>query len=489
MDNLNKTIEQHGLDDTGFSDKDFHNEHKKSLIDSALNNFKEFNSKKNGDEFSFEFLYAEHIKREDSVRHYDGNYYRWKNGFWNICDNREELALATKFIDERDPSKSNPRRAKSMVEHYCNQVKSLVIDEKKIIIPLKNAYLIYDNEMETFKVERQHKKYGVRHQINVNAPETEKIMKHNDFCGYEPNFGFYYSFDEIKSGGYLEHYFSKSLNDFDKRKTVQQFVGYTLQHNLELRKMLWCYGMGKNGKTVLQNLTSKLHHKTASINLKKLSGFGLQGIIGASLITCPEAPSKGIDEEALKSLCSDDNVFVEIKNKDNITMKNKAKMMFNINQLVKFEDSSNGLSSRCIFVEFDEINEKDVIVGITDLIEEQELKSLLDWALIGLIEVIKTKKIHECENSKELKEEVFYEYNSVVNFINDKKFVADNEARGIEKSALHAEYEEWCNNRKIPPFGLTRFCGVLKSKFNFPESKKKLACEDKRKAFYMIRRK
>ena len=173
-----------------------------------------------------------------------------------------------------------------------------------------------------------------------------------------------------------------------KLKLVQEWFGYNLTPMTKYQVMLWFYGGGANGKSIITRLLREMlgTQNVSSIPLSQLGarfiGAELQGKL-ANIVD--EIATNGLmQEDELKKVVSGDPIMVERKGKDPYFFSPTARITAATNTLPPSKDSTHGLDRRLMIVPCNRTftpAEMDRELG-DKLV--QELPGIFVWALAGL---------------------------------------------------------------------------------------------------------
>ena len=130
-----------------------------------------------------------------------------------------------------------------------------------------------------------------------------------------------------------------------------------------------------------------LHEKPVSMSLDGLDGFKLSSLLGASLVYVDETPRK-INEERLKTLISGGAIEIDRKYRDPITIRPTAKWIVSGNALPALSDHSMGFWRRWVIFPFT-VKPASIRPLLAESIIEEELAGVLNWALTGLVRLLK----------------------------------------------------------------------------------------------------
>ena len=172
-----------------------------------------------------------------------------------------------------------------------------------------------------------------------------------------------------------------------KIKFLQEWFGYLMTPSTKYQVMLWLYGGGANGKSVITRMARELLG-TDSVSSIPLAQLGAR-FIGAELLgklanIVDEIATNGLmQEEELKKIVSGDPITVERKNKDPFVFSPTARIFAATNTLPPSKDSTHGLDRRLIVMPCNRTFRPEEMDR--DLVDKliAELPGIFVWALEG----------------------------------------------------------------------------------------------------------
>lgn len=321
------------------------------------------------DNRTIELKYFDDLQKRGTFGKRDGLLHRWTGSHWAAIDGEQGIASAMDWLQKHHPDRVNKGTAKSCFESATIMAKSLADqNHKRCIIPLRNVYL----EVTDKGIILMHKpdpSFGITYALEIGLPVQGKT--------YTPA--------AIPAGSLFGKFLTTSLPDQAVQDYLQEGMGYTLTPFTIHQIALLLKGAGRNGKSVMVRILSALHGHTAAMNLKKLSGFALSQLFGASLAISDEVPERGLDTQTWKALISGEAVPVDRKYLSPINYRSTAKWVICTNLDQRSNDNSDGFWRRMVVIPFSQqIARKDVVPGLDQKIIDTELRLVLDWCLAGL---------------------------------------------------------------------------------------------------------
>lgn len=343
--------------------------------------------------------------------------YHWNGSFWEVPTSFEKTAL--RWLAQNNPKYASSRKARSLVDTAVNFLDELPEADQNII-PVLNGYLRLSSK-GSVSLETSDPSFGITYTVNAKYDPQEKA----------PAF---------------ENFLNEVQPDSDVRSLIQEYVGYTFLTDTRFQKCQAWIGKGRNGKGTLANIIASLHRRVAAINIASLSGFGLSGLVGASLVRVDELPRR-IDEGFFKTLISGDPILVDIKHKSPMSMRVKAKWIMCGNDLFQIRDQSDGVWRRLQIIPFTvQIPENKIDPFLEKKIVEGELSGVLNWALEGLQRLLQRGKFIDSKAVATALVDARFGQNSIYAWVRESepKVV---ETPEIPKDIIYTHYKNWSDQR------------------------------------------
>ncbi len=268
--------------------------------------------------------------------------------------------------------------------------------------------------------------------------------------------------------------------DTDVQKTLQQSIGYLFIRDLKLELMFFLYGIGANGKSVvfevlrgllapemmsyysLVYLTNKLGYQVADLH-NRLINYG------------SDASLKHIDPAVFKQLASGEPIGTRQIREKAFTMKNYAKMIFNVNKLDDGDvENTQGFFRRILCIPFGvtipkELQDKNLP---KKLLENKT--GIMNWIVDGILEVVANEEIFVADECANFLENFKKEASPIQLFIEDSGLsvtsVDNNEVIDFQK--VYEMYREFCKKQGERPVAQRSFNADLK-KLGFERARRK----------------
>lgn len=310
--------------------------------------------------------FARHLANSGDYVAFDALLHHWTGTHWEHIDEKklEQLAYAWLCDNEEEDraTPSNSKNAAKAATLHLQPVPSRQPDT--IIIPVNNGCIHIDGE--TVRLEPHDKTIVIRHCIK---------------CDYDP---------DAPTPTQFLRFIEEILPDEDVRNRVQEYIGYMFVPDARFQHSQLWLGSGANGKSALANIVQALHEKTTAVQMDKLDGFMLTGLIGATLAYCDEAPQRSFNETTIKSLIAGESVQVNLKYRDPVTYRSYAKWLVLANHFPAVTDHSEGFWRRWDVVPFTvTIPPERRDSELAKRIIRDELGGVLNWALAGMLRLLR----------------------------------------------------------------------------------------------------
>ena len=328
---------------------------------------------------------AEYFKNEFHYKHSDELSYIYEDEHYKYAQHAKIMSL----IDDLTMRKAKPHHLgafKKKIDAHCYFPKENM-QSPPGLINLKNCVLnIGKREM-------------IKHSPNYFF--TNKLAHNYDRDAKCPEFMKFLNF--IFSG-------DQELIDL-----IGEIIGYTIMGgDPKAHRAFAFFGEGRNGKSTLLDVIAGLlgDDAVAKVSMRNLDKpFSMVLLDGKLANIVEESPHK-IDPEAFKNIVGGGEVVAAHKGKPEFFLKVNARLFFACNKLPRFNESSNAIKDRLIFVPFNNyIPEKDRDKGIKERLAK-EMPGILNFALDGLDRYL-ARGFTQSKASRNLLEEYLDESDSV----------------------------------------------------------------------------
>lgn len=403
-----------------------------------------------------DFLFAEQVGREQTETGMEkyaadgGVLYEWQGTHWQPLDQEKVLEKkAWQWLAHNAQEDATARKAAGCAQAAILHSRQLPPHQRakgiEATIPTRSGVLDIVGEDRGDMVERLD--YAVR----LRPAEQADGLTYVVGCEYLP--------DAVAPE--FERFVTEVLPDAAVREYVREYIGATLLPDTRFQTAQFWLGGGANGKSTLAEIVAALHADVAAVELDQLSGFHLLPLLAASLAYVDETPMR-LDEQKLKALISGGLVQIDRKYLPAISVRVRAKWLICGNRLPAVSDQSLGFWRRLPVIPFTMSvppERRDLLLATR--IIDAELPGVLNWALGGLINLLKRGKIAPMPAAVAAavaggKTET----NSVLAWVENEDIAQDNEASS-SKDAVFAAYRAWCLTNNMQPLASPRFWSRL----------------------------
>ena len=255
-----------------------------------------------------------------------------------------------------------------------------------------------------------------------------------------------------------------------KIEFLQEWFGYLMTPSTKYQVMLWLYGGGANGKSVITRMARELlgTDNVSSIPLAQLGarfiGAELQGKL-ANIVD--EIATNGLmQEDELKKIVSGDPIQVERKNEKPFVFSPTARIFAATNTLPPSKDSTHGLDRRLIVMPCNRtFRPKEMDRDLVDKLIA-ELPGIFVWALEGHARLKAQDKFTDVPSSIAAMEDFKVCRNSVSLFkrdclelpgLTDVDSGLSSKAFRVPSQELYRLYKAYCSANTYQAFGAEGF--------------------------------
>lgn len=377
-------------------------------------------------------LQYENLLRFKEVKRADGCLWKWSDTHWQVEEYDDSLSKASSWLRNRYPDKYQESVIKGLVNTCLIGLDGLD-EQAENIIPTLGGYLQVEQVENQYQVVMREPDptLNIRYCINAKMADDEDWLN--------PNRSEFLKFLET------------ILPDPEVRSLVQEYIGYTLLPDTRYQVAQFWLGDGANGKGTLMKIVEALHQNVVSADLSSLTGFGMEQIIGASLILVDEASKGNVNDQILKSLISGDKVTVNRKFRPVASVNCKAKFIIAGNHIPKGLDKSYGFWRRFQVVNFGVKIPSDQRDGmLAKRIVKSELGIVLRWATDGLVRLLTRGKFSEPAAVAEAKMKAERSSSSVLMHMDDLGCISSSTV-WTPKQRIYDDYADWCRRNGMNP--------------------------------------
>ena len=362
--------------------------------------------------------------------------YRWNGSYMQFIGSEEGASLAADWMDGAYPEAACASLSKAAWAYSGQRLRlknpKPLQDMRRNIISCADVYLELDKLGNIIALPPD-PSHGMTYALNIAAgTEVGKLHK----------------LKSLPKNSIFRAFIEKALPDPEVRALVQEQCGMCLLP-ANYQMATWWTGAAGSGKSTLAELCKAMQRQVASIGLDELSGtFGLESLVGASLVVVDEVEQEKWAEGKWKSLVGGNGVSVNRKNeKALLSYSMRAKWIITSNAPPFVRDKSNGVWRRICLVVFENVvAEKEVVLELHNVMLEKEAGLILDWMLEGARELVKRghfmPEADRPDVVRNAKEVARNDCDSVRGWM--KAFSVKLSKTGKSKDQVYTEYEQWC---------------------------------------------
>lgn len=243
---------------------------------------------------------------------------------------------------------------------------------------------------------------------------------------------------------YTDMFLKTSLDDEDV-PTLFEYLGYCMTRSTKFQIFLLLKGEGDNGKSVIIDMFNAVIGKQniSSIGMDKLTErFYSAQLLFKLCNTCADISKVTInDDSELKKIIAGDKIQAEFKGQNSFDFRPYAKLFFSANRFPYVDDRSEGFKRRLRVISMNKKPPKK-----DNELTEKLLNEVDYWvycAILCFSQAWQSDEIQESEISKETKEELHKESDSVYAFIAD--CLVKEEGHHIKRADMYRNYEMYCS--------------------------------------------
>lgn len=252
------------------------------------------------------------------------------------------------------------------------------------------------------------------------------------------------------------------LGDKNSVAILQEIVGYTFVNHCKAQRAFFFLGSGANGKSVLADVIRGLHSEAAcsAVPLSNFdSKFGLESMIGTRVnIVTETRRSSRISTTQFKTVCCGEQVEVNRKNKQAVTLPVTCKLISLMNHLPPLDEGGDAIARRLLILNF---NAKFKGAACDPDIFEKlkpEFSGIFLWAMEGLRRLTNNNFVFTySEASDKTLTEFLQIVDPVKDFCNEFITKAESLKTYIQIGDAYKGFCEWAQERNIPLISDKRF--------------------------------
>ncbi|MCC5908008.1 MAG: hypothetical protein JJU13_17470 [Balneolaceae bacterium] len=291
------------------------------------------------------------------------------------------------------------------------------------------------------------------------TPKGQKLREFNsdDFLTYQMEF----EHDPTATAPLFFRYLDEVLPDAESQKVLAEFMGYIFTRNLKLEKVLFLYGSGRNGKSVMFDIIR------AMLGENNISYFGLSSLTNDNgyyraqlvnkLINWASDIGDKLQSNTFKQLASSEPIECRLPYKEPFLLTNVCKFAFNTNTLPTDVEHTDAFFERFLIIPFDKyIKPENRDPELAKKIISKEMPGVFNWVLDGLNRLLEQGNFSHCQASDQVLKEFRKEADSVAMFTDEMNYQADPE-NWTKAKPVYSDYREYCYGEGMKPLKRSNF--------------------------------
>lgn len=276
--------------------------------------------------------------------------------------------------------------------------------------------------------------------------------------------------------------FISQVLDAEDIPTLQEYMGYCLVPAMPYHKMLWLYGVGRNGKGRITATLRALfgQERCAAINLEDLNGnnrFAVAKLYGKLINEASEpATNKMLQTPLLKKIIGEDLIDGEIKNKQRpIQFINFAKFFILGNRFPKVNDNTTGFWDRVLLIKFPTAfigNAQVANIERTWTQDPEEMSGILNWMIEGLQRLLGNNEFTISKSTKETMLEFKRVSDTVLAFLDEQ--TEPDRMQYYTRTDFYELYKEYCDFYGLMIEDEKAFVGKIKTQPKIKNQQKRI---------------
>lgn len=269
-----------------------------------------------------------------------------------------------------------------------------------------------------------------------------------------------YNYDPSAACPMWEGHLEKVLPETEVREFLQRALGYSITGKATERKLFFCYGKGKNGKSVTLNtvhtiLDEYAANSSPSLLLRRRDGqvdtYAMVKLRGYRFVTAIDQQEVGstFSDATIKMLASDDPITARGLYRDFETFEPTHTLWLATNNKPKIRGTDDGVWDRLAEIPFTyRISEAERDGDFEDKLKGEH-EGVLRWLIDGAVEWY-AKGLATPASVQKATDEFREESDVFGDFLDE--CTVDDPAAYTSSADLYAKYEEWAKNVGVKPW-------------------------------------
>lgn len=399
---------------------------KKSNVKSPLH-FAKITTKFNQSIFVEEFI--SYYRGQLLYDHKQETFYFYSNGYFKEYSENQLSSLIISFLNNKSYKKEVTDRDVKGIVNRLKMEDSIHIEggfnQHKFLFNLKNG--VFDPLTKTLYPHDS--KYRFSYQFNVEYDPNAKCRL------YEETLNQIFNSDQ-------------EIINFFLRWQCYLFV-----YDYSYQKMLILYGKGRNGKSLLLNITRSLlgDENVSSERLQDLAndrGYALVNLINKFLNISQELSGGEIEVDTIKQITGGDLISARPIYKERVKFINKARIIIATNILPRISNFDQAFYQRIDFIEFPNSFADNPDTNLESKLKN-ELPGIFNLIMSQFAHIRKEDnsiKIESPEKSRKSLESKLGSFNSVLEWVSECCLITISEVnhKVLSLKEAYSHYDRWC---------------------------------------------
>jgi len=391
-----------------------------------------------------EYEIAAHEIADDYIKRYNGNIHYYKSSFYYWALNRYR-----KF-ENLSKVKLDILQFLNVIELYGYLLNSKI---ENVVTALKAKTALPDNKKLPFNIERDLTTQYISVQnglIDINHYlRTKEVKQINHTPNYFCTTCFDYPYVKDATSAIWQKILDDALPSKELQRSLQQLVGNALRYSNKYEIIVFLWGRGRNGKSLIL-LVIRIILGEDNISTLPLEDFGkrfsLYRTIGKlANIVGEVSDSNRLPETSIKSYVSGEPFQADIKFQDPVIVYPTARIFAALNTFPNIRDNSDGFYRRIRLFPFKHQVPEDKVrpefMRPEFWIESGELPGIFNWALEGLYD-LETNGLFKAKESEDALKEIRTLQNPAIAFL--EEFMIQDENSSSLAKHIHDKYSTFC---------------------------------------------
>ena len=332
-----------------------------------------------------------------------------------------------------------------------------------------------DNLMKQFASEAR--------SLVLTASDTPKINLRNGTLHFTPSgtelksfdkqdgmtYRLNYDFDETATAPLFKIFLDRVIPDVAVQKLIFQYIGYVFLRSMNLEKILFFYGGGANGKSVLLNIIRGLigGEQCCEFSLAGLTGTGTadyqRAELGNYLLNVCTEISTRMGTDIFKKIASREPLSARYPYVKPFMVREYATSIFAMNELPRDVEQTSAFFRRFLIIPFEvRIPEEEQDPELAQKILASEMSGVLNLVIEGVQFLLAEGKFGIPEAVQKAVESFQQESDSVSTYLVENDYVSDMDYY-IPLRDMYMDYKKQCSAYGHQPVAIRNFSKRLRN--------------------------